>query len=750
MSSPTVASSRSILTAVIGTAAATLLISAALFWVCRKFSSSRRTWRRGGAKSTSFRREDADPNDKLDMLAMHVKGLVVDEAGPDVIYVRKLDDGRPPARSSFPKVIFNPSYGREEEKRVDVQVDHGRTTRDGESWPILPHGHERSSSMEKTVSVSVPDKRSSVIPTKPTSEICLQRIALNMVPQIPIMTQPSQPPTPPPYPPPPPPPPPLKSPRPGGTSHLRAIPLPPPQLPNKPARPSRRANHPLSNTPHPPSAAGLTVSSIKPPTGLRGGGSTRTGTSDSIDDGSSRDVKGPVKLKPLHWDKVVANADHSVVWNEIVDGSLRFDDELMESLFGYKNDKPKSREDAMPMISSKLSRFSSVPPAKIFILDPRKSQNTAIVLKSLAMSRKEIIEALVDGNGLGTDVLEKLNTIAPSKEEEAKILSFDGNQARLADAEYFLYHLLKAVPTAFTRLSAMLFRVNYESEISQLRDSLRVLELGCRELRTRGLFFKLLEAVLKAGNRMNAGTARGNAQAFDLSALRKLSDIKSTNGKTTLLHFIVEQVTRSEGRSRLNKNPHAFAGSAGQGNSSEHLQLGLQELENLNRDLSNVKKAATTDYDGLQGTFGILSRCVADIRRLITSCDHDKERRFEKEMREFLRSCDEELEAVKEEQRKVMELVNRTADYYLVGASKDKAAHPLQLFVLVKDFLDMVDKVRADISQKLQKESSTGAATTGGQSPPPKGPLKFPNLPHNFVMEFRRSPMSSDSEGDFQ
>ena len=48
---------------------------------------------------------------------------------------------------------------------------------------------------------------------------------------------------------------------------------------------------------------------------------------------------------------------------------------------------------------------------------------------------------------------------------------------------------------------------------------------------------KLLEAILKAGNRMNAGTSRGNAQAFKLSSLRKLSDVRSSDGKTTLLHF---------------------------------------------------------------------------------------------------------------------------------------------------------------------------------------------------------------------
>ena len=60
------------------------------------------------------------------------------------------------------------------------------------------------------------------------------------------------------------------------------------------------------------------------------------------------------------------------------------------------------------------------------------------------------------------------------------------------------------------------------------------------------LFMKLLEAVLKTGNRMNVGTARGGAMAFKLDTLLKLADVKGADGKTTLLHFVVQEMTRSQ------------------------------------------------------------------------------------------------------------------------------------------------------------------------------------------------------------
>jgi hypothetical protein len=54
-----------------------------------------------------------------------------------------------------------------------------------------------------------------------------------------------------------------------------------------------------------------------------------------------------------------------------------------------------------------------------------------------------------------------------------------------------------------------------------------------------------LQVVLSVGNALNAGTGKGNAVGFKLSALLKLSDLKSSDKgdkKSTLLHFVVDVV----------------------------------------------------------------------------------------------------------------------------------------------------------------------------------------------------------------
>ncbi|PIN04909.1 hypothetical protein CDL12_22560 [Handroanthus impetiginosus] len=459
---------------------------------------------------------------------------------------------------------------------------------------------------------------------------------------------------------------------------------------------------------------------------------------------------GQMKLKPLHWDKVTANADYSMVWNEINNGSFRVDDDLMEALFGYTTTSQKTIEK-----SNKLSHPNSLPPSQIFLLDPRKSQNTAIVLRSLSSSREEILDALLEGRGLNTDTLEKLTKICPTQEEITKIIKFIENPTKLADAESFLYDILKAVPSAFIRFNAMLFRSTYDQEILNLKESLQTLELGCKELRNGGIFFKLLEAILKAGNKMNAGTTRGNAQGFNLTALRRLSDVKSTDGKITLLHFVVEQVIWAEGRRcMINRNLRSGDNNdevsletkgSNEEKDKEHLNLGLPVVESLNIEFSNVKKAACIDYDSLISMCSVLTTRVNEITHLLNLCKDIESDGFVREMKGFLEDCREELNVVREEERRVLDLVRKTTAYY---QAKDREGNPLHLFVIVKDFLKNVDQVCAEIRKKLQKgKVGTSAGSSPPLSPTSRSP-RFQNLQVYFRAQ-RFGTSSSDSEDDF-
>lgn len=682
------------------TAIAMLFISGIFLYFYHKFILARYKSRNKVITKGTFFHEPV-LNHHESRFCGNVKGKIVEENGVDVIYMMDKESRQMITR--FPNCMYNPSYeDHEEEKIIDVLVHKSKTSNE------IPFACESP--------LSLP-------PLQKTSQMNLEKNKIQMS----YYNQPL--PSPPPSPPPPPPPPPPAPPR-------KEIPKAPP-LPPTMYR-EGAAVVPPPGPPPLPKSRGF-ISSMKPPPAPKGKANIKEGI---IGESSREKGGGQTRLKPLHWDKVVADVDHSTVWDQINDGSFRFDDELMESLFGYSTGY-KAQERNRSLSTMNKSNFST--PTQIFILEPRKSQNTAIVLRSLAISRREILEAVLDGQGLNVETLEKLNKIAPSQEEASKIVQFSGNPNNLAEAESFLYYILKAVPTSFNHLKAMLFRSNYDSEILRLKEHLQTLDLGCKELKTSGLFLKLLEAILKTGNRMNAGTSRGNAQGFNLSALTKLSDVKSTNGKTSLLHFVVEQVAHSEGKRQAIYEKHNDESEKG------YLFLGLLVLGELSDELSEAKKAASIHYHSFITMCSNLISHVTEIKDIITCCGNTEKGGFFNEMKEFLELCEEELKVVKEEQAKIMELVKKTNEYYLAGASKDNMPNPFHLFVIVKDFVEMVGQACIELKKKAEKKNVgvESASTTPPLSPSKIMPLRFRNLDLNFLSNKLESTFSSQSEDDF-
>lgn len=79
---------------------------------------------------------------------------------------------------------------------------------------------------------------------------------------------------------------------------------------------------------------------------------------------------------------------------------------------------------------------------------------------------------------LGSEILESLLKMAPTKEEEWKLKEYkDDSAIKLGPAEKFLKALLD-VPFAFKRVDALLYIANFESEIEYLKKSFETLEVS--------------------------------------------------------------------------------------------------------------------------------------------------------------------------------------------------------------------------------------------------------------------------------
>lgn len=267
-------SNNAVVKAIAATAATTIVVVGIFLLLFKRFVIARRHKKKKA--NTIFLREDDEVTlGEFMNFGGNVKGLIVEENGVDVLYLRKLEGGQ--LETSFPKVVFNPSFEDEKEKRVDVRVEGPRKSQSQE----VP--------LPSECSEGIPPEVVKTVLQIPTPPIILKKETRT-----------------------PPPPPPKKIP----------LPPPPPPPPPPPFLPAKRSLAPPP--PPPPPKAGNSVSLLKPPPAPRTKANNKSWAEASVGGSLRMAGTGQRTLKPLHWDKVIANADHSMVWDKIIDGSFRY------------------------------------------------------------------------------------------------------------------------------------------------------------------------------------------------------------------------------------------------------------------------------------------------------------------------------------------------------------------------------------------------------------------------------------------
>ncbi|XP_076927413.1 formin-like protein 5 [Bidens hawaiensis] len=475
------------------------------------------------------------------------------------------------------------------------------------------------------------------------------------------------------------------------TPEAGKLPLPPGRRPPPPS-PSSQPPPPPAAPPKPPAPK---APPPPPPGGARPPGPPRPGNmkrppgppraSGNENDLSGSSNSSKTKLKPLFWDKMNMSPNQSMVWNEVKAGSFQLDEEMMESLFGFgvthgkgNNGKAKSNLNSQPKF--------------IQIIDPRKAQNLAITLKALSVTTEKVCSALKEGTDLPVQLITTLIKMPPTQEEEVKLRLYGGDLGLLGPADHLL-KLMIELPFVYKRLEALLFMSSLNEESSPLKNAFETLEVACTKLKNSRLFLKLLEAVLKTGNRMNVGTYRGGAQAIKLDTLLKLSDVKGTDGKTTLLTFVGQEIIRSEGIKAARKQQTTTEQPP-----EYYCKLGLDVVAQLSNELQDIKKAAMIDGDYVTSTVLKLGNMLGKTKDLVTNelNTYEEAMEFCEAFNGFMEHAETEITWMLEEEKRIMALVKSTGDYFHGNSAKDEG---IRLFVIVRDFLKLLDKVCVEIKK---------------------------------------------------
>ncbi|KAJ6655472.1 hypothetical protein lerEdw1_005173 [Lerista edwardsae] len=341
---------------------------------------------------------------------------------------------------------------------------------------------------------------------------------------------------------PPPPPPPLPGmagvpPPPPPLPGMAGMPPPPPPLPGMAGMPPPPPPLPgmAGMPPPPPPFPGV------PPPPMPPGFGTMAPAAPVLPFGLApkKAYKPEVQLRRTNWSKITAQElSENCFWVKANEDRFENDDILAKLTLTFSTARAKSKKQ------QEDGEEKSQPKKKVKelrVLDSKNAQNLSIFLGSFRMPYEEIKNVILEVNEalLTESMVQNLLKLMPEPDKLKMIAEMKEEYNELAEPEQFGV-VISSVPCLRPRLSAILFKLQFNEQVENIKPEIVSVTAACEEVRKSESFASLLSVILMMGNFMNSGSMNAGAFGFNISFLCKLRDIKSGDQKLTLLHFVAD------------------------------------------------------------------------------------------------------------------------------------------------------------------------------------------------------------------
>ncbi|XP_028782655.1 formin-like protein 18 [Neltuma alba] len=487
--------------------------------------------------------------------------------------------------------------------------------------------------------------------------------------------------------PPPPPPPPGHSGTISGPTLTSTV--PPPPLP--PASPTTSLSKNSATVPPPPSANGLSKAGTLhpgtgngnippapgppsvpgPPTvpfGAKGRGLSRPNAKIQTQTKRSN-------LKPYHWLKLT-RVMHGSLWAETqkpeeASKAPEFDMSELESLFSAAT--PNSDRGSKGGKSNRLA--SGTKTEKVQLIELRRAYNCEIMLTKVKIPLPDLVSSVLalDDSALDADQVENLIKFCPTKEEMELLRNYTGDKGNLGRCEQFFLELMK-VPRVERKLRVFSFKIQFGTQVSELRRDLNIVNSASEEIRSSVKLKRIMQTILSLGNALNHGTARGAAIGFRLDSLLKLTDTRARNNKMTLMHYLCKVLAEK-----------------------------LPELLDFSKDLESLEASTKIQLKYLAEEMQAISKGLEKVVQELTVSENDGpvSENFCKILKEFLSDAEAEVRSLAQ----LYSNVGRNADALAQYFGEDPARCPFEQVVsTLLNFVRMFERAHEDNCKQLEFE----------------------------------------------
>ncbi|XP_046530794.1 formin-like protein 1 isoform X3 [Equus quagga] len=522
---------------------------------------------------------------------------------------------------------------------------------------------------------------------------------------------------------PPPPPPPSPPPLPSLPSQQEAPPLAPPPAPPLPGSPEPPPPPPLPGDlpppPPPPPPPPGTDGPVPPPPPPLGGPSDALGR-PGPEMGPGVKAKKPIQTKfrmpLLNWVALKPSQITGTVFTELNDEKVL--QELDMSDF-EEQFKTKSQGPSLDLSALK-SKAAQKAPSQATLIEANRAKNLAITLRKGNMGADRICQAIetYDLQALGLDFLELLTRFLPTEYERSLIARFEREQRpmeELSEEDRFMLRFSR-IPRLQERMATLTFLGNFPDTAQLLMPQLNAVIAASMSIKSSDKLRQILEIVLAFGNYMNS-SKRGAAYGFRLQSLDALLEMKSTDRKQTLLHYLVKVIAE--------KYP---------------------QLTGFHSDLHFLDKAGSVSLDSVLGDVRSLQRGLELTQREFVRQDDCVV------LKEFLRANSPTMDKLLADSKTAQEAYESVVEYF---GENPKTTSPSMFFTLFSRFIKAYKKAEQEVEQwkKEAAAQEAGADTLGrGEPPAPKSPPKIRRQQMDLISELKRKqqkePLIYESDRD--
>ncbi|XP_019329812.1 PREDICTED: formin-like protein 1 [Aptenodytes forsteri] len=393
-------------------------------------------------------------------------------------------------------------------------------------------------------------------------------------------------------------------------------------------------------------------------------------------------VKKPIQTKfrmPIfNWVALKPSQIDGTVFTELNDEKVL--QELDMSDF-EEHFKTKAQGPGLDISALKVKATQKAP-SKVTLMESNRAKNLAITLRKGGRSIQDICTAIetYDQQALSLDFLELLLRFLPTEYERMLIGKFEREQQapeELSDEDQFMIRFSK-IPRLAERMNVMIFLGNFNdtAQLLMAGGQLNAIIAASMSLKSSSKLRNILEIVLAFGNYMNS-SKRGAAYGFRLQSLDALLEMKSTDRKQTLLHYLVRVI--------MEKYP---------------------ELTGFHTELHFLDKAGTVSLDSV----------LQDVRSLQQGMELTRKEFMRQDdspvLKDFLKVNLEVMEKLQADSKTTKEAYESAVEYF---GENPKTSPPTTFFPMFLRFIRAYKKAEQDIELWKKQE----AAVKEAESSPP-------------------------------